>query len=311
MVTLGTHRRPLLSTCFVAILLIDCAGRSGTALNTGAAGSISAGDGKAATAAVRNRSTESTAVGNSRDSNSAAAPNRLQPDIAPGGNFDLSHWELQEPVGLPKAPTTIGSAALVGPNGFQDDYFFTDKTDGAMTFWAPENGVTTPNSRYLRSELRELNADGTKANWSIKGTHTLSATLAVTRVPNHVCVGQIHCGKPIQSGLEPTTRPLLELYYYANGDIKLGIEDSPAGGQTSHVITNVQLGRKFSYTIRLTGEGAIELVLNGTTHTFTMPTSFAGYGEYFKAGNYNQSAGGDSTVGAIVKFYALQVAHQP
>jgi len=308
--TLVTHRRPLLSTCFVAVLLIDCAGRSGTALNTGAAGSISAGGGKTA-AAIRNRSTDRTAAGSSRGTDGAVAPIGLRPNIAPGGNFDLSHWELQEPVGLPKTPTTIGPAVLAGPNGYQDDYFFTDKTDGAMTFWAPENGVTTANSRYPRSELRELNADGTKANWPITGIHTLSATLAVTRVPDHVCVGQIHCGAPLQSGLTTTTKPLLELYYYRNGDIKLGIENGPVGGQTSHYITNVRLGAKFSYEIQLAGNGNIELSLDGKTHAFTMPSSLVGYGEYFKAGNYDQSAGGDSTVGAIVKFYALRVVHQP
>src|SRR5580658_9248763 len=68
---------------------------------------------------------------------------RLRTNVAPGGNFDLSLWELQEPVGAPGRPTTIGPMALRGPNGFQDSYFFTDSTDGAMTFWDPENGVTT------------------------------------------------------------------------------------------------------------------------------------------------------------------------
>lgn len=205
----------------------------------------------------------------------------------------------------------IEPVALVGPNGLQDDYFFTDKTDGAMTFWAPETGVTTPHSRFPRSELRELNADGSKANWALVGTNTMSATLAVTQVPNHVCVGQIHCGTPLQSGLTTTTKPLLELYYYRNGDIKLGIENSPAGGQTQHFITNVQLGTRFNYVIQLTGQGSIILDLNGATHTFTMPSSFAGYGEYFKAGNYNQSVGSNPTVGAAVKFYALKVTHKP
>src|SRR5262249_41125114 len=68
----------------------------------------------------------------------------LNPNVAPGGNFDLSLWELQEPVGSPGAPRTIPPSQLAGANGFQDAYFFTDSTDGSMTFWDPENGVTTP-----------------------------------------------------------------------------------------------------------------------------------------------------------------------
>src|SRR4051812_31935911 len=74
--------------------------------------------------------------------------------VAPGGNFNLSVWELQEPVGSPGSPTTVPSSRLQGPKGFQDAYFYTDTRDGAMTFWAPEKGVTTPNSDYARSELR-------------------------------------------------------------------------------------------------------------------------------------------------------------
>jgi hypothetical protein len=32
---------------------------------------------------------------------------------------------------------------------------------------------------------------------------------------------------------------------------------------------------------------------------------------YFKAGDYDQSAGSSSTVGATVHFYALSVVHMP
>jgi len=179
-------------------------------------------------------------------------------------------------VGSPGSPTTISTAKLSA--GYHDAYFFTDTTDGAMTFWDPENGVTTPNSNYPRSELREMTASGAGANWPIAGTNTLSATVAVVKVPDHVCVGQIHIGSAIQSGLAASTKPLLELCYHSNGDIALGIEDSPTGGQTSHPITNVPLGTKFTYTIELTGDGTITLTLNGAASTFTMPASFNGYG---------------------------------
>jgi hypothetical protein len=180
-----------------------------------------------------------------------------------------------------------------------------------MTFWDPESGVTTANSDYPRSELRELNADGSKANWPIAGTNTLSASVAVTQVPDHVCIGQIHVGSPLQSGLAASTKPLLELYYDRNGDIKVGIEDSPTGGQTSHDIINVPLGSVFSYTLQLTGDGTITVIVNDAAYTSSVPSSFVGYGQYFKAGNYDQTAGSDATVGATVKFYALKVLHAP
>lgn len=231
----------------------------------------------------------------------------LNPSLAPGGNFNLTSWELQEPVGSAGSPTTITSAALAA--GFHDSYFFTDPSDGAMTFWDPENGVTTADSSYPRSELRELNADGSSANWPVAGNNLLSATVAVTQVPDHVCIGQIHIGTAIQTGLAASTKPLLELYYYASGAIELGIENDPTGGQTSHPITNVPLGTKFNYSIGLTGDGTITLTIDDATTTFAMPSGFDGYGQYFKAGDYDQTAGADATVGAQVKFYTLAVSH--
>jgi len=229
----------------------------------------------------------------------------LNPSVAPGGNFDLSVWELQEPTGSPGAPTTILPSQLEGPNGYQDSYFYTDSGDGAMTFWDPENGVTTPNSNYSRSELREMTSSGAAANWFASGTtNTLSATLKVTRVPDHVCVGQIHLG----SG--GSTKPLLELFYYADGTLKMGIEQTPAGGnEVLYTVGSVPLGTQFSYVIGLSGS-TISLKLNGgAARTWTASSTFNGYGMYFKAGDYDQSSGSSSSVGARVGFYALSIHH--
>jgi alginate lyase/ricin-type beta-trefoil lectin protein len=227
----------------------------------------------------------------------------LNPAVAPGGNFDLSTWQLQEPVGSPGSPTTISTSRLKGANGYQDTYFYTDKTDGAMTFWAPEKGVTTPNSNYARSEFREMNTNGSAADWALSGTHRLSATLRVVSVTSNVCVGQIHLGSGGSS-----TKPLLELYYRANGDLYLGTENSPDGGQTLHAVGHVAVGTKFSYVIAIVG-GKINLTVNGTTTSYSIPSSFNQYKQYFKAGSYNQSSSGSTTNGARVAFYSLAVAH--
>src|SRR5262245_17533036 len=232
----------------------------------------------------------------------------LNPAVAPGGNFDLTLWELQEPVGSPGAPTTILPAQLKGPNGFQDSYFFTDPTDGSMTFWDPENGVTTPNSNYPRSELREMTATGAPADWGIAGTHTLSATLKVTQVPDHVAVGQIHLG----TGTPASTKPLLELFYYATGAIVMAIEQTPAGGnEVKYPVGNVPLGTKWSYVIGLSGDTISLAIDGGAKKTWTMSSTFNQENMYFKAGDYDQSAGSSATVGAKVQFYALTIFHGP
>ncbi|MFJ3806165.1 polysaccharide lyase family 7 protein [Streptomyces sp. NPDC090073] len=226
------------------------------------------------------------------------------PRVAPGGNFDLSVWQLQEPVGSPGSPTTIPSSRLQGANGYQDAYFFTDTRDGAMTFWAPEKGVTTPNSNYARSELREMNRGGSAADWALAGSHRMSATLRVVSVTKNVCVGQIHLGSGGSS-----TKPLLELYYHANGDIVLGTENSPSGGQTPHTVGHVSVGRTWSYTIAVSGGNTIDLTVNGTTTHYGIPSSFKPYKQYFKAGSYNQSSSDSTTKGARVAFYGLTVSH--
>ncbi|ACU76316.1 Alginate lyase 2 [Catenulispora acidiphila DSM 44928] len=238
-------------------------------------------------------------------SGGGTGPGGLNPGVAPGGNFDLSLWELQLPTGSAGSPTTILPAQLEGANGYQSQYFYTDSTDGAMTFWDPENGVTTPNSNYSRSEFREMTSSGAAANWFAAGTtNTLSATLKVTQVPDHVCVGQIHLG----SG--GSTKPLLELFYYASGDIKMAIEQTPAGGnEVLYDVGTVPVGTQFSYVIGLSGS-TISLSLNGgAARTWTASSTFNGYGMYFKAGDYDQSSGSSSSVGARVGFYALSIHH--
>jgi hypothetical protein len=228
----------------------------------------------------------------------------LRTDVAPGGNFNLSVWELQLPIGSPGAPTTIPSSQLQGAGGYTNPaYFWTDKNDGSMTFWDPESGVTTPNSSYPRTELREMNSNGTAANWALSGNSTLSAELRVVSVTSNVCVGQVHLGTGGTS-----TKPLVELYYHSNGNIYLGTESSPSGGQTLHYITNVALGVHWTYVINVSGS-TVNLTVNGSETHYSIPSSFDAYDMYFKAGDYNQSASSSTTNGAKVKFYRLTVSH--
>lgn len=69
---------------------------------------------------------------------SAAA---LDPSCAPGGNFDLTVWELELPIGPSQGdPTTISSSQLQNCSGYQDpghQYFFTESGDGALVMKAP------------------------------------------------------------------------------------------------------------------------------------------------------------------------------
>ncbi len=227
-------------------------------------------------------------------------------NVAPGGNFDLSRWELQLPIGSAGAPTTITPAQLEGSKGFQDAYFYTDSTDGSMTFWDPEKGVTTSGSNYPRSELREMTSSGSLAAWSVAGTNVLAVTEKISQVPDHVCISQVHLG----TGPTASTKPLFELFYYANGNIVMAIEQTPAGGnEVQHTVGNVPLGTKFSYSVGLTGGNTIDFTMNGKVQTWPLTAAFQKYTMYFKAGDYDQTAGSSTTNGALLHIYALSVTH--
>ena len=148
-----------------------------------------------------------------------------------------------------------------------------------------------------------MNANGSAADWTLPGTHRLSARLRIVSVTKKVCVGQIHLGSGGTS-----TKPLLELYYEPNGNITLGTENSPAGGQTQHPVGNVALGTQWNYVIAIVG-GRINLTINSTTTSYAIPSSFNAYHQYFKAGDYNQSSSSSTSNGAKVKFYALTISH--
>src|SRR6266487_2439845 len=65
--------------------------------------------------------------------------------------------------------------------GYINSYFYTG-ADGAMVFWCPVTGGTTPGSDFPRSELRELLVPGNEyGNWTGYGTHILNAQCKVTQ----------------------------------------------------------------------------------------------------------------------------------
>lgn len=78
----------------------------------------------------------------------------LDPSCAPGGNFDLSKWELQLPIGN-GSPQIVEPAQLVGCSGYQDPghhYFFTESGDGALVMKAPGSPAKTGCVKFAESD---------------------------------------------------------------------------------------------------------------------------------------------------------------
>ena len=260
----------------------------------------------------------------------------LNPSLPPGGNFDLSHWYLQLPTlngiltGTAGSVDSASTPQLIA--GFTNVYFYT-ATDGAMTFWTPDNGATTSGSAHPRSELRELlNTNDTGVNWIVYGKHSLTGQCKVLQVPadtGKVCIGQIHeFGTKLDNSASANNEQMIMFdlpnqKIYAN--INLDGNLSSSFGKTfisgASVATNVVINYFMSVL-----NGVLTISVNNVTNSWDLfsGTNFQGHiaqnwdtnsgnTVYFKAGDYNQTTNLCNCVtdGAKVAFYALTTYHAP
>lgn len=116
----------------------------------------------------------------------------------PAAVFDLTAWKLTLPYNTERKgdPDEVVQPELAQ---FQDDTCFRLSESGdAIIFRASCDGVGTENSKYPRSELREMEADGKdEASWTnmFDLIHELEVELAITHTPDtrpHVVCAQIH-----------------------------------------------------------------------------------------------------------------------
>jgi len=215
--------------------------------------------------------------------------------LFPGDLLDLGNWSLTLPTGEPGNPDDVAQPAL---RTYRSAWFRLDDAADGVAFTANAGGVTTENSRYPRSELREMDGPA-KASWSNEsGTHILDVREAVTVTPSvkpEVVTAQIHDAKDdvIEIRLEGT-RLLAE---YDDGDSSVVLDPAYV------------LGTPYDLRIVATG-GRVVVSYNGTE---TLDAPLRGSGWYFKAGSYVQSneERGESpdAVGTVV-VQALKATHR-
>jgi hypothetical protein len=195
----------------------------------------------------------------------------------PAEVLDLSDWKLTLPIAGddPEKPLEILQPELAT---YSIDPWYVVGDDGqSVRFRADAGGVTTSNSGYPRSELREMMNDGAElAAWSTtEGVHTMTITQAITHLPEvkpHVVAGQIHDASDdvVMIRLEG------EHLFVEGGGAELGDLD-PA----------YQLGTPFTVRVRAAA-GVIEVFYQDLdTPAVTVERDATGC--YFKAGVYTQS----------------------
>ncbi len=244
------------------------------------------------------------------------------------GNFNLKKWKLTLPVsqsfyyGNGRRSTAEilpygASGSTVKPlnEGFEDGEFFFINKNKAMVFRTAltRRGTTTPNSSYVRTELRELydwtpGQSSGSANWNNEGSHKLEARLKVveywTKDPQTV-VGQIHA--------KNSKKALIKLQWDGpNKPVRAIINENPKSGKPFSLYFDVVGTAEFNYEISL-NDNTMSITVNGLTQSVTfgengMSASWDKHVFFFKAGNYPQA---DKNGGGFfeVHFFKLKIAH--
>ena len=264
----------------------------------------------------------------------------LNPNVHPSSNFNLSQWNLTLPLPLGGGQSSAISIGAVTLNGYPTQntgfslvpYFYTEPTTGAMVFFAPLDGATTPNSHFPRSEFLEA-LPGSPPTWTLSkfASNTLTASLLVSQVPpsKRVVIGQIHDeGNTDVYGHAAGNSPLLKVYYDmnaldpnknpCNGCIYGQVRVAPAYDNFFKIVNlvhNVPLNQVFNYQMKLLKNGTLTIKANDTSTVVQLSPSInndIGWGAqklYFKAGMYVQDNGTSTILGGTAKFYSLQVQH--
>lgn len=247
------------------------------------------GDSGSSSGGGSSSSSSSSSSGGSSGGSSGSGP--VPSDLMDNCN----QWKITYPDGV-EDKTLCGE-----PN---NEYFYVNDTGDGMVFYAPirsDNG-TTPNSSYIRSELREREPDGSvDIYWTTAGQHIVYVKQAITHLPmvkDHLVATQIHGNK--SEGIDDAMVLRLEgdhLFLSFNGGklrsdvtVKTGYEL----GTVHEILFEVVDGRHYAYYSEdgnlgnafLSGNADQYLVKDGS-NDYVMDRS---YGDaYFKIGNYTQS----------------------
>ncbi|PFH57328.1 hypothetical protein XA68_15214 [Ophiocordyceps unilateralis] len=216
----------------------------------------------------------------------------LDGSCAPGGNFDMSNWNLQLPIGHPDI-VVVKSKQLLGCQGYSDsEYFFTNETSGAMVFHTPGNPELTGcsrshGSRHCRTELRQVDRrNGGNLEWDSKGRNVLEVTMAVMEADDGTygtAIGQVFAFH----------RPLAALYCSRKGVITMDIKPRPGKPKQMVAVGKLPLGTAFTFRLSYSNN-VLSTALNGENVPFSFPP-WPAQNCTFKLGNYNQGKSGDAS----------------
>ncbi|UXP33103.1 polysaccharide lyase family 7 protein [Reichenbachiella agarivorans] len=236
---------------------------------------------------------------------------------------NCNQWKITYPDG-------VEDKTLCGESN--NEYFYVNNDKNAIVFRVPirSNNGSTPNSNYIRSELRERTESGSSdIYWTTSGKHVVYVEQAITHLPmnkDHLVATQIHGNKA--DGIDDAMVMRLEgshLFLSFNGGklrSDVTIKSNYTLGTKHEVIFEVIDGKHYCYysedgnlaSAYASGNASSYLIKDGS-NSYVMNKS---YGEaYFKVGNYTQSnaneegsdTGNPNNYGEVL-VYDFSVSHQ-
>lgn len=257
-------------------------------------------------------------------------------------DIDFSNWKVTLPVDEDNngKPDEYQPDDLVD-YGYQtleavQPFMYDDEEDSSIVFYTYP-GVSTTNSSYSRTELRELiNPSNSKDNWTLLEGGEMTCTLKVESISENnssssedyhrVIVMQIH-GIISQEDMDTynfdgNNGPPLIKIYWKDGYIwchkKSLVDESTDGfdlygvydGTWSDIKVNLGYVGYEIFDFRITASNArIEVQLNDNDPYIYQDISLVKwpFENYFKAGNYLASI--DETAFSYVKYYDLNINH--
>lgn len=176
-----------------------------------------------------------------------------------------------------KSAMAVSPARLYSP-------WLTQTSGGALEFWAPSGGATTPGSLHSRTELESA------IKYKV-GTvkHVLSATLEIQQLPKsnpEICVAQLHAGG--RTGSSPFV-----MIDYKSGKLYVMVATGTSARASFYtLLTNVLVGNSLSYRLADNGDGTLTIgAVSGSqskSYTVAVPHAVDGASGHFSAGDYEQ-----------------------
>ena len=247
-------------------------------------------------------------------------------------HIDLNNWKVTLPIAKPKEikpPEILDYASMP----VLQEYMYNDSTDGSLVFYTSP-GITTSNTKYSRTELREqIQAGSNKVNWTFAQGGKMKGQLKMDDISkaddgkyHRTIIMQIHGRltneqKDLIGKKDNDAPPILKIYWN-KGKIRvlrkvlkdLNVNDTEnlskkAWTDEGHWFDKKVGFDKFELEV-IASDGRLEIVLDGEEKLVFDDIHMEKWGvfeNYFKAGNYLNTR--DEGAFARVKYYSLAVEH--